>query len=381
MSLPITNVVDISISSPQSGLGAYNINNVAILDRETPLSGWSGTTTGYGVYANTGEVLTDWGSGSEAYAQAVAIFEQRPNILSGGGALIIYALGSGQTLTQGIQALQPLIFFGGVHWAGYSPTNSEIEAAVATCQALNILCFCASYQTTDLTSPGLFYTLSASNQSSARMFLYTLGSTYAAARAAMAAAIGRGMSTDFTGSNTTISMQMKDLAGVLPDPNITETIYNTCQTLGVDVFTSVQGLSKYWSNGGPNGYFFDAVYNLEWLVFALQVALFNVIAETSTKIPQTERGIAMLRNAAIGVLKQGVINGYLAPGTWTATDTFGDPVTFENNILQNGYYVYTAPLSQQSAPARLARQAPLMQIAVKSAGAVHSTSAVLYINP
>lgn len=381
MSLPITNVVNISISSPQAGLGAYRINNVAILNRETPLGGWSGTATGYGVYKDTLTVLADWGSGSEAYAQAVAIFDQRPNILSGDGNLIIYAQSGGQTLTQAIQALQPLIFFGGVHWAGYDPVDAEIEAAVATCQPLNIMCFVATYKTTDLNTPNLLFTLSASNQSSARMFLYTLGGTYAAARLAMAAAIGRGMSTDFTGSNTTISMQMKDLAGVLPDPNLTQTLYNTCGTLGVDVFTAVQGLPKYWSNGGPSGNFFDAVYNLEWLIFALQVQIFNVIAETSTKIPQTEAGIAQLRNAAIQVLKQAVINGYLAPGTWTATDTFGDPSTFVNNIKQNGYYVYTAPLSQQLAVDRLARKAPLMQIAIKEAGSVHSSNVLVFINP
>ena len=380
MSLPISNIVQISLSNPQAGLGAYAINQVAILDRETPLGGWTGATTGYGVYRTASQVALDWGIGSEAYAQAVAIFSQTPNILSGDGQLIIFALGSTQTLTQGILALQPLIFFGAVHWAGYSPVNSEIEAAVATCQGLNIMCFCASYLLSDLSGSGLFNTLSASNQSSARMFLYTLGGTYLAARTALAAAIGRGMSTDFTGSNTTLTMQMKDLVGVLPDPGITQTTYNTCQTLGVDVFTSVQGLAKYWSNGGPNGYFFDNVYNLEWLVFALQVALFNVIAETSTKIPQTEAGIALLRSAAISVLQQAVTNGYLAPGTWTSPDTFGNPVVFKNNILQLGFYVYTAPLSQQSAADRAARKAPLMQIAGKEAGAVQSVNVLLEIN-
>ena len=384
MSLPISLVVNVGIQSAQSGLGAYNINNVAIADKENPLSGWSGTTTGYGVYANSAAVLADWGSGSEAYAQAVAIFEQQPNILSGGGSLIIYSQSSGQTLTQAIQALMPLIFFGGFHWAGYNPSNSEIEAAVATCQGLNIMCFCASYLTSDLTGSGLFANLSASNQSSGRLFLYTLGGSYAAARLAMAAAIGRGMSVDFSGSNTTLNMQMKDLAGVSPDTGITQTIASTCATLGVDFYTSIgssgPGLSKYFSNGGPNGFYFDAVYNLIWFYFAQQVAIFNVIATAGTKVPQTEAGVAQLRNAAISVCAQAVTNGYLAPGTWTATDTFGNPTVFRQNILTTGFYVYTAPVASQSAADRLARKAPTMQIAGKSAGAIDSANVLISIN-
>lgn len=384
MSLPISRIVNIGIQSAQSGLGAYNVNNVAIADRETPISGWSGTTTGYGVYADSASVLADWGSDSEAYAQAVAIFQQEPNILSGGGSLIIYSQSGGQTLTQAIQALMPKIFFGGFHWAGYSPVNSEIEAAVATCQGLNILCFCASYLLADIAGGGLFSVLSAADESSARMFLYTVGASYAAAREAMAAAIGRGMSVDFSGSNTTLNMQMKDLSGVSPDPAITGTVADTCATLGVDYYTSFgssgPGLSKYVSNGGPNGYFFDAAYNLMWFFFAQQVAIFNVIATSGTKIPQTEPGVAQLRNAAIGVCAQAVINGYLAPGQWNSSDTFGDPTVFRRNILQTGYYVYTAPVNSQSQADRLARKAPLMQIAGKSAGGINDANVLVSIN-
>lgn len=379
MSLPISLVVTVGVESPQSGLGNYNINNVAILDRETPVGGWSGTGTGYGVYNTAAGVLADWGADSEAYDQAVAIFSQAPNILSGGGVLIIYAQSGGQTLSQAIAALKPLIFFGGVHWAGYNPNNSEIEAAVAACQALHILCFCASYLSSDTTGGGLFAVLSAADESSARMFLYTLGGSYATARVAMAAAIGRGMSVDFNGSNTTLNMWMKDLAGVSPDTGITETLFATCKTLGVDVFASIGGLSKYFSNGGPNGYFFDSVYNLEWFYFAIQVAVFNVIATAGTKVPQTEPGVALLRNAAIGICAQAVVNGYLAPGTWNATDTFGNPDIFKANILQTGYYVYTAPVSSQSQADRVARKAPTMQVAGKEAGAIDTANVLITI--
>lgn len=375
--LPLNNIVEIDISSPQTGLTNFQINNIALGTREAPLNN---QPLGYGVYRDTLSVAADWGTTSEAYAQAVKLFSQRPNPLSGGGQLIIYPMSGGQTLTQAIDALAPLIFFGAFMWAGYNPNNAEIEAAAATMQALGLIMPVASYLTSDLNNGGLLQTISAANEPFARPLIYTLGGTFASARVFAAAYIGRAMSVDFTGINTTNTMQMKDLVGVLADPGITQTVLNLCETLGVDCFANIGGIPKVFSNGGPGGNFFDNMYNLEWLTFALEVALFNVIATTSTKIPQTERGMTQLKNAVIKVLQQAVANGYLAPGIWNSPDTFGDPAKFDANIANLGYYVYSQPVGLQSEADRTQRKAPIIQVAIKLAGAVHTVEAIIYIN-
>ena len=126
--------------------------------------------------------------------------------------------------------------------------------------------------------------------------------------------------------------------------------------------------------------FFDRVYNLLWFNGALQVAGFNYLAQTNTKIPQTEAGMDGLKGAYRNVCEQAVTNGYLAPGTWTSSTLFGVPADLIANVAQRGYYIYSVPLSQQSQTNRAARQASLCQIAAKEAGAIQSSNIIVNIN-
>lgn len=192
--------------------------------------------------------------------------------------------------------------------------------------------------------------------------------------------IGRGFSVIFTGSNTTITMHMKDLVGVVADPNITQTQLNLAIAAGADCFVSIQGLKqpKVFCSGLNS--FFDQIYNLLWFVNALQIAGANVLATSSSKVPQTEDGIDLLKNAYGSVCDQAVVNKYIAPGTWNSPDTFGDQAAFLRNITQLGYYIYSAPIGLQSATDREDRKAPLIQIAIKEAGAVHSSTVLVYVN-
>ena len=126
--------------------------------------------------------------------------------------------------------------------------------------------------------------------------------------------------------------------------------------------------------------FFDQVYNLQAFVGALQVAGFNYLAQSATKIPQTEAGMSGLKAAYTAVCNQYVDNAFLAPGSWTSSTTFVSQSVFLSNIANLGFYVYSAPVSQQAAAARAARQAPLVQIAVKEAGAIQSSDVIVYVN-
>lgn len=130
---------------------------------------------------------------------------------------------------------------------------------------------------------------------------------------------------------------------------------------------------------GANDYFDNEYANLA-LKFALQTAGFNYLAQTNTKVPQTEQGMNGLKAAYIAVMEQFVNNGELAPGAWDSSQTFGDPQTFLNNILQKGYYVFSEPVAQQSGAARDTRQAPLVQIAAKRAGAIQSSNVIVIVN-
>jgi hypothetical protein len=112
----------------------------------------------------------------------------------------------------------------------------------------------------------------------------------------------------------------------------------------------------------------------------LQIAGFNFLAQSSTKVPQTEQGMDGLKSAYRNICEQAITNQYGAPGTWNSSTSFGNQGDFLANISQRGYYIYSTPISRQSQAAREERQAPLVQIALKEAGAIHSSAVIVYVN-
>lgn len=194
-----------------------------------------------------------------------------------------------------------------------------------------------------------------------------------------AAYASRGLSVDFSGVNTTMTIHLKDLVGISGDGNIDQNIKNQAAISGADIYANFdRNVSKIMSSGGND--YFDNVYNILSYVDALQVAGFNLFAQTPTKIPQTEGGMDLVKGSMRKVCEQYVRNGFISPGEWTSPTTFGPLDDFLDNIRQRGYYIYAAPISQQSVADREARKAPLVQIAIKYAGAFHSGSILVTIN-
>lgn len=280
---------------------------------------------------------------------------------------------SGETIASAVSRLLPQVFFAHV----LSNLNIEDAVVVSTAAALasqDVLFYQHFASSAD--NAGVITTIQQATENKTRCLLYLVSQS--AANLFKAAYVGRAVSVDFTGSNTDSTMQLKTLAGVLPDPYMTQTIYNAAKISGADLYVSFQGVPSCVSNGA-NDYFDNQYANLA-LKFALETAGFNYLATTNTKVPQTESGMNGLKNAYAQVMAQFVTNGELAPGQWNSSLTFGDPVKFTNNITQKGYYIYSLPVAQQSVSARNARTAPLVQIAAKRAGAIQNSSVTVIVN-
>ena len=192
--------------------------------------------------------------------------------------------------------------------------------------------------------------------------------------------ISKLLSVNYSGSKTCLTMNLKDLSGVTADTNISESLLEQCKAVGCDVFPSVEGLPKVLSNR-KGAYYIDQIQNLIWFVNAIQRTVFNELATTRTKIPQTEQGMQIITNAISQVCNQAVINGYLNAGKWNSADTFGDYDDFMRNIEENGYYIYHLPIAQQQQAEREERIAPMFQIAGKEAGGVHRGNILIYVEP
>lgn len=482
--LPLSDVVTVQVAAVQQGVGAYNTSNLALFTRDT--TGSTFPTTGYGIYLSPTQVGTDFGTTSNTYKMAVAVFSQQPNILLGGGYLAIIpfltaaqtavqtvafsavaasgtftlsynsvasaainwndtasqiqtklqavtllgqvtvsgsiaakslvvtfvgvsgaaallvvgsntvkdasviaititpattTIGStAETLDAAINRTQGLVQYFGVMSAEI-PIQSVMLAAAAVIQSLNKLAFFTSYTQADVAVGGMLDLLRSGTLTQSRAVPYF--ETVAASQPTtslqyMAGYAGRGLSVNFNGSLTTITMNGKTISGSQPDPSMTPTLFALCQAAGADVYANVQGVAKVMTSG-LNDYF-DNQYNIQWFVGALQVAGANALLQTSTKVPQTEDGMNILKGAYRSVCEQAVANQFLAPGSWTSSTMFGNVANLVQNIAQRGYYIYSSPVSQQLAAVRALRQAPLVQLAIKYAGAIHSSSLVINVN-
>lgn len=254
--------------------------------------------------------------------------------------------------------------------------EAPLLAAAALVQTMNKLLFAVQIDDATVEPGGTLDQLRTGSLRQTRGLFY--GGVKEDALKFAAAYASRGLSVDFDGNNTTITMHLKDLVGIQPDPSMSQTLLNKCQDAGVDVMVSIQGVTKVFTSG--ENMFFDRIYNQLWIVGRFQIDGFNLFAQTPTKIPQTEDGQLQLMSVLRKVCEQAVTNQYLAPGEWNSPTTFGSQEDLKSNIKQFGYYLYSAPLAKQSTAAREARQAAVVQAALKEAGANHSGSMIVNIN-
>lgn len=377
---PISTIVTVSVTNPPTAVNEYNTSNLALFTDEASGGGFD-AGLGYALYSSPAQVGIDFGTSSRTYQMAVAIFSQNPNILLPGGQLIVILL-DGDTLGEAITRTQGTVqYFGVMQTATITEqTEADVLAAAAIIQALPLIGFFVSYDPASVAVNGTIDKLRSGLFTQSRG-LYYQDSTDSGINAMlmMAAYAGRLLSVVFSGSLTTITMNLKQLATILPDPNIDATNLALARTAGADVYISIQGSSEVLSSG--ENQFVDNVYNQLWLAGALQVQYFNYLAQTSTKILQTEDGMNGLKGALRQIMLEAVGNGYLAPGSWNSPTTFGNLTDFQNNITQFGFYIYSTPVAQQTQANREDRIAPLVQIAAKLAGAIQSGSVIVVINP
>lgn len=284
----------------------------------------------------------------------------------------------GESIAEGITRTEGLVqYFGLMGTDIYS--GADMLAAAAVIQTLNKIGFFVQSDPVSIEPAGDLDDLRAAGYTQSRGLFYGEDSDNSEPLDFQAAYAGRALSTNFNGSNTTQTMHLKTLRGVLPDDTMTQTLLNKAIAAGADTYDSFQGVPGVFCSGENS--FFDDVYNLRWFVGALQVAGFNLLAQTSTKIAQTEGGVSSLKSAYRQVCEQAVTNQFVSPGQWTSPTTFGNQQNFFENISQRGYYIYSQPVADQNPATRATRQAPLIQIAVKYAGAIHKSTVIVNVNP
>jgi hypothetical protein len=488
-SLDISNVIVVTLLSALRGLSDVNTSILALITSEAPISSSYGTA---GIYKNANGVASDFGSNSATYRLAVMVFSQNPNIISGGGYLVVIprlaaaaaqpavilssaavdlttltatdykikaaisgaaaaeiaigeldltslataqaslnaaaitsaglqfvvtgsltaasielktvatgattaivlsataagtdispllniALASSTGAATGVERVKDAVLrtYGAIPYFGIildaKQSDADLTELAATVQTMDKLLLVASSTVGDIA--GIFTTLKGKSYTHTRMLYYSVSADNALDFAAGYS--GRGLSIKMSGSNTAHTMHLKTITGLDADSGMTQTILTAAMNAGVDTYPDIGGAASVFISGVNQ--FFDQVYTRLAFKLRLQIAGFNYLAQTNTKIPQTEQGMSGLKGAYRKICQMFVTNGTFAPGTWNSSTTFGDPDDHVKNIAAMGFYIYSDPIASQSQAERETRVAPGIYIAAKDAGAIHSSDVTVYV--
>ena len=312
---------------------------------------------------------TTGGSGTDIYGSSY---------LNGSSATSVTGVNaSGTSLADAVASAEDKAFFGGVLTTQVCD-NATIIANSSAIQATDHIYYECIRSLNNIEILG--GAIKSAGNGKTRLLAYSQGGDVDAKRA-IATYATIASSTNYTGTDTCLTMNLKTLTGILPDLNLNQTYFQKAKANGVDLYGSLEGLGCVFSNDN-NGYTDDITGQL-WLKKDLEVVGFNYLRQTMTKIPQTEAGLVGLKNAYQTSLEAGVRNGFIGTEVGWADETpipFGNPEDFRRNVLEKGYYIYSIPISEQAQADREERKAPLIQIAIKSAGAIHSSDVIVVIS-
>ncbi|KVV20297.1 hypothetical protein WK78_28850 [Burkholderia cepacia] len=201
---------------------------------------------------------------------------------------------------------------------------------------------------------------------------YSSSSPYAAS-----SLVGRLLTVNFNGNNTTITLMFKQEPSVAAE-QLTSTQANALQAKNCNVFVNYSNDTSIIQYGvTPSGLFADSVYNAIWFRNRIETDVYNLLYQSPTKIPQTDGGNAQIAATISASCEAAVNNGYLAPGVWNSA---GFGALNQGDTLAQGYYVYAPPIATQSQADREARKSVTFQVAAKEAGAIHSVDILVNVN-
>lgn len=299
------------------------------------------------------------------------------NIADGTGAATVQgAAASVEAIETPVAAVTALL--AEVNFKGFmfidNPTDANSKLLASWAQSNNVLSYDVFNAPTnlnvDVTNP--VWEIKLAGQTNYRM-LYSAANNRKLAAGYMA----RAHVVNFAAENSALTMNLKEIKGVVAE-DYSQTDIAAAKTVGLDLYTTVKNVPVVLTSGAND--FMDNRYNIIAFIDAVQTDLFNLLKQTGTKIAQTVKGVNTLVDQCDKTTRGFVRAGVFAPGAWSSPDRFGNEETFDRNIEQFGFYFLAGLLSDQSQVDRQDRKSPVIQGAVKNAGAIHSADIIINFN-
>jgi hypothetical protein len=372
---------DIDIDGATENITALDFQSITTMDEAVAVID-AALTGGVATFEDSRVVITSSTTG----ATSEITFTTDPGTGTYVGEILALASGTGATTIQGAAAetltaetkleavneLAGLVKFRGLMFID-APTDEEAKDLAEWGQANNVLQYDVFDQADQLNidPANIVWDIKLSGLTNYRMLYSKAGN-----RKMAASYMARTHTVNFNGENTALTMHLKELS--IAAEAYTQTEITAAKNVGLDIYTTIKRTPCILTSGAND--FVDNRYNFIAYADALQTDMYNLLKLTGTKIPQTRRGVNQLLDQAEKTTRNFRRAGVFAPGTWTSPDYFGDRETFERNIEENGFYWIAGKLADQPQSDREARKSPVLQGAVKLAGAVHSVDIIVNIN-
>lgn len=194
---------------------------------------------------------------------------------------------------------------------------------------------------------------------------------------AVASLLARILTTDYAAVDSCITLMYKQEPGIAAE-SLNTNQADAAVAVNANFVANVENGTSILQNGVCcSGDWIDTIIYADAFAVNIMTALYNLLYTTTTKVPQTDAGTHLLVTTVYAVCVQFATNGFLGPGQWNSngfgTLSYGD-------FLETGFYVYGPPITTQSQADRAARKSVPIQVAAKTAGAVHDVVVDVEIN-
>lgn len=145
--------------------------------------------------------------------------------------------------------------------------------------------------------------------------------------------LGRAATVNFNVANSVLILAYKKGPGVAT-ADLSSGQLKALQSYNGNAFISVGGNVMFFDGKMADGTWFDTVQGVEWLTQRIRVNVFNLFYQSTTKVPWTDTGVAMVNQQVTNALELARTNGLIAPG-----------YDNEGNFYPEGYKVISTSLA------------------------------------
>ena len=145
--------------------------------------------------------------------------------------------------------------------------------------------------------------------------------------------LGRASTVNFNVANSSLVLAFKQ-GPAIKTADLSPNQLAALERVNGNAFINVGGNTMFYNGKMADGTWFDTVQGVSWLTSKIRANVFNLFYTSTTKIPWTDTGVALVNQQVTLALELAVTNGLIAPG-----------YDNEGNFYPDGYKVLATDLA------------------------------------